>query len=101
MAVAVDLDNAILALNSVKRAVDEGRANNTLLAAIDGKTALTFAHPRGDFTIGGVSFYDQLKTDFVAARGVRPGLQAAAQVDLADIDVYMINGLNGDYLMVW
>ena len=81
------------------RAVDEVRANNTLLAAIDGKTARTFAYPCGDRTIGGVPFYDQLKNDFVAARGVSPGLQTAAQVDLANIDSYMINGESGQSLI--
>ncbi|TGE24515.1 chitooligosaccharide deacetylase [Hymenobacter aquaticus] len=84
---------------TVSRAVSEVRANNVLLNAIDGKTARTFAYPCGDLTIGGVKFYDQLRTDFVAARGVRAGLQPAAQVDLTDINSYMINGQSGDYLI--
>lgn len=81
------------------RAVDEVRANNTLLAAIDGQSARTFAYPCGDRTIGGVPFYDQLKNDFVAARGVSPGLQTAARVDLANIDSYLINGESGQSLI--
>ncbi|NML64646.1 polysaccharide deacetylase family protein [Hymenobacter sp. RP-2-7] len=84
---------------TVSRAVAEVRANNTLLTAIDGKTARTFAYPCGDRQIGGVYFYEQLKNDFVAARGVTPGLQTAAQVKLDDIDCYMINGQSGDYLV--
>ena len=84
---------------TVSRAVAEVRANNTLLAAIDGKTARTFAYPCGDRQIGGVNFYDQLKTDFVAARGVSAGLQTPAQVKLDDIDCYMINGQPGTYLV--
>jgi len=84
---------------TVSRAVSEIRANNTLLAAIDGKTARTFAYPCGDKQIGGVNFYDQLKNDFVAARGVTAGLQTASQVKLDDIDCYMINGQNGQYLI--
>lgn len=84
---------------TVKRAVDEIQANNTLLAAIDGKTARTFAYPCGDRQIGGVQFYDQLKNDFVAARGVSPGLQTAAQVDLNNVDCYSINGQSGEYLV--
>lgn len=84
---------------TVTRAVDEIRANNTLLAAIDGKTSRTFAYPCGDLTIGGVPFYDQLKNDFVAARGVAPGLPTAAQVNLANVDAYSINGQDGDYLV--
>jgi peptidoglycan/xylan/chitin deacetylase (PgdA/CDA1 family) len=84
---------------TVKRAVDEVRANNTLLAAIDGKTTRTFAYPCGDRTVAGVPFYDQLKNDFVAARGVSPGLQSATQVDLSNVDAYSINGQSGDYLV--
>jgi peptidoglycan/xylan/chitin deacetylase (PgdA/CDA1 family) len=84
---------------TLSRAVSEIRANNTLLTAIDGKTARTFAYPCGDLTIGGAKFYDQLKNDFVAARGVTSGLQTAAQVDLTNIQAYMINGQPGDYLV--
>ncbi|TDN40617.1 chitooligosaccharide deacetylase [Hymenobacter sp. UV11] len=84
---------------TVGRAVAEIRANNTLLNAIDGKTARTFAYPCGDRQIGGVNFYDQLKPDFVAARGVTGGLQTAAQVDLSNVDCYAINGQNGQYMI--
>ena len=84
---------------TVSRAVAEIRANNTLLNAIDGKTARTFAYPCGDRQIGGQLFYDQLKTDFVAARGVSPGLQTAAQVQLDNVDCYSINGQSGEYML--
>jgi peptidoglycan/xylan/chitin deacetylase (PgdA/CDA1 family) len=84
---------------TVSRAVSEIRANNTLLSAIDGKTARTFAYPCGDRQIGGINFYDQLKNDFVAARGVTGGLQTAAQVKLDNVDSYMINGQDAKYLI--
>jgi sialate O-acetylesterase len=84
---------------TVSRAVAEIRATNTLLNAIDGKTSRTFAYPCGDRQIGGVNFYDQLKNDFVAARGVTGGLQTAAQVKLDDVDCYMINGQPASYLI--
>ncbi len=84
---------------TVNRAVAEIRATNTLLTAIDGKTARTFAYPCGDRQIGGVNFYDQLKTDFVAARGVTGGLPTAAQVKLDDVTCYSINGQNGQYMI--
>ncbi|UOQ51510.1 polysaccharide deacetylase family protein [Hymenobacter cellulosivorans] len=84
---------------TLTRAVSEVRACNTLLNAIDGKTARTFAYPCGDLTIGGVKFYDQLQNEFVAARGVTSGLQTPAQIDLTNIDAYMINGQSGDYLV--
>jgi len=84
---------------TVSRAVAEIRATNTLLTAIDGKTARTFAYPCGDRQIGGVHFYDQLKTDFVAARGVTSGLQTPAQVQLDNVDCYGINGQDGQYMI--
>lgn len=84
---------------TVSRAVSEIRANNTLLNAIDGKTARTFAYPCGDLQIGGVKFYDKLTDDFVAARGVTSGLQTPAQVDLTNINAYFINGQSGDYMI--
>jgi sialate O-acetylesterase len=84
---------------TVGRAVDEVRANNTLLAAIDGKATRTFAYPCGDRLIGGVAFYDQLRPDFVAARGISPGLQTAAEVNLDNVDCYSINGQNGQYMI--
>ncbi|GAB3847275.1 polysaccharide deacetylase family protein [Hymenobacter terrigena] len=84
---------------TVARAVDEIRANNTLLAAIDGKAIRTFAYPCGDRLIGGVAFYDQLRTDFGAARGVAPGLQTAAQVNLDNVNCYSINGQSGQYMI--
>ncbi|UOQ77113.1 polysaccharide deacetylase family protein [Hymenobacter sp. 5516J-16] len=84
---------------TISRAVNEVRATNALLTAIDGKTARTFAYPCGDRQIGGVYFYEQLKNDFVGARGVTAGLQPLAQVDLANINSYMINGQSGDYLI--
>ena len=84
---------------TVTRAVNEIRANNVLLKAIDGKDKRTFAYPCGDMKIGGVNFYDALRNDFVAARGVTAGMQTAAQVNLADINCYGINGQNADYMI--
>lgn len=84
---------------SVEREVTEIRVLNTMLTAIDGKNERTFAYPCGDRTIGGVYFYDQLKNDFVAARGVIPGMHTAADVDLTNVDCYAINGQNADYMI--
>lgn len=84
---------------TVSRAVSEIRTTNTLLNAIDGKTARTFAYPCGDLQIGGVKFYDKLKNDFVAARGVTDGLQTPAQVDLTNVDAYFINGHSAEYML--
>jgi len=84
---------------TVRRAVAEIRATNTLLNAIDGKTARTFAYPCGDRQIGGVNFYDHLTTDFVAARGVTGSLPTAAQVQLDNVACYSINGQSAAYML--
>lgn len=84
---------------TVTRAVEEIRVNNTLLKAIDGKNLRTFAYPCGDLKIGDVYFYNDLKNDFAGARGVSPGLQTAAQVDLTNIDCYAINGQSAEYMI--
>lgn len=84
---------------TLARAVNEIRVTNTLLKAIDGREERTFAYPCGDLKAGGQFFYNQLKNDFVAARGVTPGLQTIDQVDLDDIDCYGINGQDADYMI--
>lgn len=84
---------------TVSRAVSEIRVNNTLLKAIDGKDKRTFAYPCGDLKIGDVYFFDQLKKDFVGARGVSPGLQLPNEIKLDNIDCYGINGQSAEYMI--
>lgn len=84
---------------SIARAVNEIKQNNTLLKAIDGKDKRTFAYPCGDLKIGGVNFYTGLKNEFIGARGVGAGMQTATQIDLDNIDCYMINGQSADYMI--
>jgi peptidoglycan/xylan/chitin deacetylase (PgdA/CDA1 family) len=84
---------------TVNRAVDEIRINNVLLKAIDGKDKRTFAYPCGDLKIGNDFFYDKLRNDFVAARGVGAGLQSPGEVNLDNIDCYMIMNQTADYMI--
>jgi len=84
---------------TVGRAQEEIRINNTLLEAIDGKQRRTFAFPCGDETIGGVNFYDGLQKDFVAARGVAPGMPTAAALNLNRVPCYVINGQSAEELI--
>lgn len=84
---------------TVQRAVNEIRANNTLLKAIDGKDNRTFAYPCGDLTIGGKNFYDGLRNDFVAARGVSPGLESAGSINFDNVKCYSINGQSAEYMI--
>lgn len=77
---------------TVERAVKETRTANQILKDIDGKSDRTFAYPCGDLKIGDTLYYDYLKKDFVAARGVQPGFLPAKTVDLADVNSFVENG---------
>lgn len=83
---------------SSERAVKEIKLNNSLLTAIDGKKERTFAYPCGDLKIGTTYFYEALKNEFTGARGVTAGLQTLKEVNLDNIDCYMINGQSAGYM---
>ncbi|PJJ09911.1 peptidoglycan/xylan/chitin deacetylase (PgdA/CDA1 family) [Flavobacterium sp. 1] len=76
---------------TVARAIKEIRTANQLLKDIDGKSERTFAYPCGDLKIGDTLYYDYLKKDFVAARGVQPGFLPAKTVDLANVNSFVEN----------
>jgi peptidoglycan/xylan/chitin deacetylase (PgdA/CDA1 family) len=84
---------------TVKRMVDEIRAMNNILKAIDGKDKRTFAYPCGDEKIHDSAYIDPLKNEFVAARGVEPKMPTIDKVDLYDVPCYMINGQTGEQLI--
>jgi peptidoglycan/xylan/chitin deacetylase (PgdA/CDA1 family) len=84
---------------TISRMTAETRFTNTLLSSIDGKTERTFAFPCGDKNIGDTPYYNYVKNDFVAARGVKGGLQKANEVDLSDINSYVIDGQDADYMI--
>ncbi len=81
---------------SVYRAVNEIRITNTLLKAIDGKTERTFAYPCGDSYIDTINYYTRVQDEFIAARGVKTGMQKLNDIDLKDINCYAINGQSGN-----
>jgi len=84
---------------TVKRAVAEIRQTNVLLTAIDGKTRRTFAYPCGDMTIRDTFFYAGLRTDFVAARGVRGVLDTLGNVNLDNVDCFAMNNNTADQMI--
>lgn len=86
---------------SVKRMVDETRMTNLFLQSLDGKTKRTFAFTCGDMKIGNASFIDSMKNDFVAARAVRSEMHKLKEVDLYNVDCYMVNGESGAQLIEW
>lgn len=86
---------------TVNRIVDEVRATNVLLQSMDGKTKRTYAFTCADTRIGDTLFPPFLKNDFVAMRNVRAALHRIDQVDLDDVDCYMVNGESGAQMIEW
>lgn len=84
---------------TVARAVKEIRITNTLLKAIDGKTERTFAYPCGDFTIKDTLYYNFLKNDFVAARGVSPAYLNMKEVDFSNVNSFFQNGSTAEQMI--
>ena len=84
---------------TVKRITDEIRMMSSFLLAIDGKAKRTFAFPCGDTKIGDSAYFDGLKNEFVAARGVAPGMPTLDKVDLYNVSCYGVNVQSGDQLI--
>lgn len=84
---------------TVTRTMDEIRLANTLLKSIDGKNTRTFAYTCGDRYAGTTSFYDLVKTEFVAARGVMSGYESIDNSDLYYMKAFMVSGQSGEALI--
>lgn len=84
---------------TVRRAVDEAKAMNNLLKAIDGKDKRTYAFPCGDTKIHDTAYINYLQNDFVAARGVHGDMPTVDKANLSDLPCYMINGQSGAELI--
>jgi sialate O-acetylesterase len=86
---------------SVQRMIDETRMTNLFLQALDGKTKRTFAFTCGDMKIGDSSFINGMKNDFAAARAVRAEMHKINEIDLYNVDCYMVNGETGQQMIDW
>lgn len=86
---------------TVKRMIDETRMTNVFLKALDGKTKRTFAFTCGDMKIGDSSFINAMKDDFVAARAVRNQMHKINEIDLYNVDCFVVNGETGEQMIEW
>jgi peptidoglycan/xylan/chitin deacetylase (PgdA/CDA1 family) len=86
---------------TVKRMVDETRMTNLFLRALDGKTKRTFAFTCGDMKIGDSSFINPMKNDFVAARAVRNEMHKINEIDLYNVDCFMVNNHSFGQMKEW
>ena len=86
---------------TVQRMIDETRMTNVFLQSLDGKTRRTFAYTCGDMKIGDSSFIVPMKKDFVSARAVRNEMHRINEIDLYNMDCYVVNGESGEQLISW
>jgi len=86
---------------TVQRMIDETRMTNLFLQALDAKTKRTFAFTCGDMKIGDSSFINAMKNDFVAARAVRNEMHPLNQVDLYNVDCYMVDNNTAAEMIGW
>jgi len=86
---------------TVQRMVNEIRMTNTFLEALDGKKKRTFAYTCGDMKIGDSSFIVPLKNEFVAARAVRSQMHKLPEIDLYNVDCYVVNGESAEQMISW
>ena len=86
---------------TVQRMIDETRMTNLFLHALDGKTKRTFAFTCGDMKIGDSSFINAMKNDFVAARAVRNEMHKINEVELYNVDCYMVNNHSFEQMKEW
>ena len=86
---------------SVQRMENEMLMTNLFLQSLDGKTKRTFAFTCGDMKIADSSFINGMKNDFIAARAVRNEMHKINEVDLYNVDCYMVNNNSFEEMKVW
>lgn len=86
---------------SVRRMENEVRMTNLFLQSLDGKTKRTFAFTCGDMKIEDSLFMNGMKNDFVGARAVRNEMHKINEVDLYNIDCYVVNNHSFDQMKEW
>lgn len=80
-----DLDNY-----TVDQFVKEIKSASILLNEVDGKDKRSFAYTCGDKAVHDTSFVELIQDDFVAMRGVIPGIKTIDKVDLKDVNAFMV-----------
>lgn len=86
---------------TLRRMLDETRMTNLFLQALDGKKERTFAFTCGDMKVEDSSFMDAMRPDFVAARGVRNEMHKIQEVDLYNVDCYVVFNHKADQMIAW
>lgn len=86
---------------TVKRMENEVRMTNVFLQSLDGKTKRTFAFTCGDMKVADSAFINGMKKDFVAARAVRNEMHKINEIDLYNVDCYVVNNNSFEEMKQW
>lgn len=86
---------------SVKRIENELRMTNLFLQSLDGKTKRTFAFTCGDMKVEDSAFINGMKNDFTAARAVRGEMHKINEIDLYNVDCYVVNNHSFEQMKEW
>lgn len=86
---------------TVRRMTDEIRMANAFLETLDGKKKRTFAFTCGDMKVQDSFFINGMKNDFVAARAVRGEMHRINEIDLYNVDCYMVNNHTAEQMIDW
>jgi sialate O-acetylesterase len=86
---------------SYQRILNEIRVANNFLNAIDGKSERTFAFTCGDRFVEGKEFILDLVKDLKGARAVRNEMHPIDQIDIYNIDGFVINNQSFEEMKSW
>lgn len=86
---------------TLPRIINEIKMTNVWLESLDGKKDRTFAFTCGDKKVEGSYFMNQLYGDFTGARSVRNEMHKINEVNLYDIDCFVVNNHTFDEMKKW
>lgn len=81
--------------------VQEIEMTNTFLKSLDGKDERTFAYTCGDTETGEGSFVAAIQDMFVAMRGVESRLNKIENLNLNNLNCYVVTEQNADQMIEW
>lgn len=75
--------------------------NNIFLESLDGKRERTFAYPCGNMSARDGSYKNDLNKYFIASRGVKSALNTVDDIDMNNINSYVISGQTASEMIEW
>lgn len=86
---------------SIAQIARETEMTNIFLESLDGKKQRTFAYTCGDTETAEGSFISAIKQQFVAMRGVKGDVNRLSNLDVTNLNCYVVDDGNADQLQSW